>query len=679
MDEVVEAHGVGATAALLGKEVGTAVARRAAAAGLATPAGWSPRVAVERQLVDMLGNPREDGAAVGLAAEGRLLLQLRAMLLEVPTPADSEGGPTAPPGDGVSATATLGALLVGHTLLATGAEGPRTARLSAALPQYGCWRAPGPEYVAGHELLSTGESLAAAREEYARTPADAPRRPPPPPAHPLLGNLLAPPVVSCSLLSGSLALPPTPVTLYAFERGAVLAQPRMGPLLLRFDCGTAPRAVTFYESGGGDDDDAAQRGRTLLAFTLSAAGLEAVVGAAAALVGGAAAAGCGGAAAGEGPATHEIGLACLSTQAHRILSREVLPQWKAAWKDFGIPYAVADAPPPLLGPARLAGLSLAEAWPTRQMAQAVELRAAAEAHRLGAPPAAGVAASGAASGALVLLLVGAPGSGAHAAAGGLVDAHRSSAHWLAAPPTSAWCAAEAGCDVAALRGAMLGAAHAAADAVAAAAGGKPPPMRMVLVVETFTPLPALAAALTSALAALPASDKGRQLPRLRLAAAVACLDVPRAAAAEAVGAAALGAATAGSHGTEEGVLARCAPGVLEHVAAGFAQAVLLCQADEVPPPALARLSRTLAAASPHAAIVRAARGARASSGALATLLGLGEEGGSPQPGPLPFDAPKQQAMRDLVAPGAPPAWPPSAPATSRTLHCFTSLPSVRLP
>ena len=134
-------------------------------------------------------------------------------------------------------------------------------------------------------------------------------------------------MLSCSVLSGSLALPPVPVTLYAFERGAVLAHARMGPLLLRFDCGAAPRAVTFYESGGGDDD-AAQRGRTLLGFTLSAAALEVVMGAAAALVGGAAAAAAarGGAAAGEGPGTHEIGLACLSTQAHRILSREVPPQ-----------------------------------------------------------------------------------------------------------------------------------------------------------------------------------------------------------------------------------------------------------------------------------------------------------------------------------------------------------------
>eukprot|EP00964_Phaeocystis_antarctica_P045108 scaffold25957_cov42-Phaeocystis_antarctica.AAC.2 len=106
----------------------------------------------------------------------------------------------------------------------------------------------------------------------------------------------------------------------------------MGPLLLRFDCGAAPRAVTFYESGG-DGDDAAQRGRTLLGFTLSAAALEAVLGGAAALVGGAAAAvgsGGGAGAAGERDlATHEIGLACLSTTAHRILSREVLTQSEA--------------------------------------------------------------------------------------------------------------------------------------------------------------------------------------------------------------------------------------------------------------------------------------------------------------------------------------------------------------
>ena len=75
VDEVVEAHGVGATAATLGEEVAAAVARRAAAAGLATPAGWSPRVAVQRQLVDLLGIPREDGAAAGLVPLVKLLLK----------------------------------------------------------------------------------------------------------------------------------------------------------------------------------------------------------------------------------------------------------------------------------------------------------------------------------------------------------------------------------------------------------------------------------------------------------------------------------------------------------------------------------------------------------------------------------------------------------------------------
>ena len=56
----------------------------------------------------------------------------------------------------------------------------------------------------------------------------------------------------CCLLSGSPALPPAAVTLYAFERGAVLAHARMGPLLLRFDSSAAPRAVTFHD-GGGDE------------------------------------------------------------------------------------------------------------------------------------------------------------------------------------------------------------------------------------------------------------------------------------------------------------------------------------------------------------------------------------------------------------------------------------------
>ena len=58
-----------------------------------------------------------------------------------------------------------------------------------------------------------------------------------------------------------------------------------------------------------------------------------MLGGAAALVGGGAAAGGSGGGAGAAGerdlATHEIGLACLSTTAHRILSREVRKQSKA--------------------------------------------------------------------------------------------------------------------------------------------------------------------------------------------------------------------------------------------------------------------------------------------------------------------------------------------------------------
>ena len=56
---MVAAHGVGATATLLAKEVGAAVARRAAAAGLTTllPTGWAPKVANPNPNPDPNPNP----------------------------------------------------------------------------------------------------------------------------------------------------------------------------------------------------------------------------------------------------------------------------------------------------------------------------------------------------------------------------------------------------------------------------------------------------------------------------------------------------------------------------------------------------------------------------------------------------------------------------------------------
>ena len=130
----------------------------------------------------------------------------------------------------------------------------------------------------------------------------------------------------------------------------------------------------------------------------------------------------------------------------------MLPQWKAAWADLGIAYRVGeDEAPALLAEARLAGATVAQPWPTRAMARALEARAAAEARRLAAPAGKAAAAAAAeeeepaAAGtaeALILLLAGPPGGGAAAAAGGLVDAHRSTVHWLPAPdPAGAWCGA----------------------------------------------------------------------------------------------------------------------------------------------------------------------------------------------------------------------------------------------
>ena len=170
IDEVLGALGLAASASELEAAIAAALARRAAAAELALPAGWAPSVAMQRQWVDLLGAPRaDDAAAATLGAEGRLLLQLRCALREVPPPQEGavpSGTAAAPP------DASLGSLLVAHTLLAAeGGDGSAAAaRLSAALPAYACWRAPGAEFTAGHELLSNAEAL---QNYAARTPQDS--------------------------------------------------------------------------------------------------------------------------------------------------------------------------------------------------------------------------------------------------------------------------------------------------------------------------------------------------------------------------------------------------------------------------------------------------------------------------------------------------------------------------
>ena len=675
LDEALEEHGLGATAARLEAAVGAGVSRRAAASELALPEGWVPRVAVRLQYVDAVGVARgatlgSDGARA-LACEGRLLVQLRAALLDVPAPTDAAtpSGGTAAHAASAAADGTLGAVVVGQTFVAS--DGGGIAALSGALPPFGCWRAPGVEFNAAHELLSSCEAIAAAREDHTRAPPDAPRRPPAAPDHPLLGALLAAPVSSCALLSGGAALPPTPVTLYAFENGAVLAHARMGALLIRFDGATQqPRAVTLHEEAGGSlggDGGGVAARHTVLAFELPPAALEGLLGAAAGLLRAGGAPDAAAAAAGDGTrSSHVVGVACVSVAARRALLRDVLAPWKQQWQRHGIAYAVADdgAPMPLLGAPRLAAPSLAQQWPTRAVGAALARRAAAEAALLAAPPAAGgkagaaaaptaaapVAAAPTATGGevLVVLVAGLPGSGAAAAAAGLVDATRSAANWLVAPPALAWCDG-GGCDAAALRAALepsLAAANLGGGGGGSGGGGGAP-ARMAIVAESLAPLPALVAALEVAFAGLP----------LRLAAAVAVVDAPRALRAEAAPPAVAGAAAAGAFGGDEGG-ERCAPGVLELASGGFAQTVLLCNTEELSAEALSPLTRALDAACPLASVVRAPRlgGARAAAPSLAQLACLDDQAGSADTGsvaarPLPFEAASQRALRELIAPG----------------------------
>ena len=251
-----------------------------------------------------------DAAAAGHSARGA-------------RPADGEAAPPrrppGPKGRGRGGGgATLGALLVGHTLLAMGGHegGPRAARLPPRCRSAAAG-ARGPEYLAGHGLPPPATSPRRARSSRARPRAPPP---PPPPAHPLLGNLLA-----ARALVQRAQRQPRPASRAVCSTpssGAPCWHARMGPLAaLRLRCRAARRHR--YESGGGDDD-AAQRGRTLLDYALRRRprGRHGRRSGARRRRGGGGARRRGG---GRGPGTARSGRR-LSTQAHRILSREVPPQ-----------------------------------------------------------------------------------------------------------------------------------------------------------------------------------------------------------------------------------------------------------------------------------------------------------------------------------------------------------------
>ena len=136
----------------------------------------------------------------------------------------------------------IGSVLVGETFVADGAGG--VCALSGAMSEYGAWRAGGAEHENAEELLDLAKEHA---ERLAVRAAGNTQPLPPPAEQPALGALIAAPVVRCALVCAS--LPPLDATLYPFEHGALLAQPRLGAVWLPFSGHGAPASVTLHDDG----------------------------------------------------------------------------------------------------------------------------------------------------------------------------------------------------------------------------------------------------------------------------------------------------------------------------------------------------------------------------------------------------------------------------------------------
>ena len=220
-------HGAGADEATLLASLGRRLEARAAAASVSLPAGGvdggkGSALSLRLELVDMLGTTRDEtAAALALAGGGRLLRRARAIL--------NLGG-------------EIGSVLVGETFVADGAGG--VCALSGAMSEYGAWRAGGAEHENAEELLDLAKEHA---ERLAVRAAGNTQPLPPPAEQPALGALIAAPVVRCALVCAS--LPPLDATLYPFEHGALLAQPRLGAVWLPFSGHGAPASVALHDDG----------------------------------------------------------------------------------------------------------------------------------------------------------------------------------------------------------------------------------------------------------------------------------------------------------------------------------------------------------------------------------------------------------------------------------------------
>ena len=122
-------------------------------------------------------------------------------------------------------------------------------------------------------------------------------------------------------------------------------------------------------------------------------------------------------------------------------------------------------------------------------------------------------------------------------------------------------------------------------------------------------------------------------------------------------------------------------GLLEQLEHGFAQGLLVCNAEDAEEGAAATLAKLASVACPGASLIRAARLPRgAALAALASLLGLIAD--SPAAATLPFDSLTQREARASMRPG----WrlPPSVPLTrnpalgARTVVVLPTPPAVLL-
>ena len=642
---------------------------RAARAQLATSAAAAPaafldasslatRLQVSATCVDALGSSYSGAAAAAMAAAGRLLVQLRVVLSlqGVERPTSGGGGTDAP----------LGGLLYGQTYTAVAsAKGGGVVALTAGVPTYEAWRAHGPEAEASTDLTSACVAAATIAFGHLQVSSAAGSLQPRMPEHPLVGGLLgqpiADPIDGIALLSPHSAVQPLPVLMYAYERGAVLSHPRLGAMLLLFDVGMSPRRVELYEHEGAlsyadaaaaadadaDADAAVAESDVLFEDSLmtirlfyQAEQLPLVLGSRASLYVALSTPPAEPAQASDPRALFDVTLGVTRGVARRLLRRTVVPAWREQWAKRGVEVNI-DAPVPRAPLLALPTSTLSSTWPTRA-AKAVTRAVAA----LPPPTTPSAAAARVDDAALdecpfmtgvvtgtkgrqvsVLLLVGLPGTTLTELGAGAVDLSSSSAAWLPAPDPAAWVADDGRCDAHALATALK------ASLAAGKAGGGSLPECVLVTTRGLAEMPSAARAVVQACAAV-RSAAGAGGLQLGLGAAVACVDAPR---------------VFESWAADGDV--RCAPGVLELLDDGYTQAVVACHMSELDSAKEASLSKLFAATAPHAALIRAPRGARAAGATVAAMVlpstaSAGSSATHPSMSvPAPFYAPAMVAAR----------------------------------